>query len=52
MTRADETSLYLNVLTIGKLEKGVAKLPVSSRRTGLEAWVRSDLAFGTSQKRP
>ena len=34
----------LSVLTIGELEKGMVKLPVSSRRTGLETWVRSDLA--------
>jgi len=44
MKRAEETSLYLSVLTIGELEKGIAKLPVSSRRTKLETWVRSDLA--------
>ena len=44
MKRADETSLYLSVLTIGELEKGIAKLPVSSRRTKLETWVSSDLA--------
>ena len=44
MKHADETSLYLSVLTIGELEKGIAKLPVSSRRTKLESWVRSDLA--------
>ncbi len=34
MKRADETSLYLSVLTIGELEKGIAKLPVS-RTTSL-----------------
>jgi len=44
MKRADETSLYLSVLTIGELEKGIGKLPVPSRRTRLETWVRSDLA--------
>src|SRR3989304_8607735 len=44
MKRADETSLYLSVLTIGELEKGIAKLPLSSRTTRLETWVRSDLA--------
>lgn len=40
----DETSLYLSVLTIGEIEKGIAKLPVSSRREKLETWVRRDLA--------
>ena len=44
MKRADENSLYLSVLTIGELEKGIAKLPASSRRTRLETWVRHDLA--------
>ena len=44
MKGADETSLYLSVLTIGELEKGIAKLAVSSRRTKLETWVRTDLA--------
>ena len=44
MKGVEETSLYLSVLTIGELEKGIAKLPASSRRTKLETWVRSDLA--------
>ncbi len=44
MKRADETSIYLSVLTIGELEKGIAKLPVSSRRTGRETCVKRDLA--------
>ena len=40
----DEASLYLSVLTIGEIEKGIAKLPESSRREKLETWVRRDLA--------
>jgi len=44
MKRADETSIYLSVLTIGELKKDIAKLPVPSRRTRLETWVKSDLA--------
>ena len=44
LKRTDETSLYLSVLTIGEIEKGIAKLPASSRREKLEAWVRRDLA--------
>jgi len=39
----DEGSLYLSVLTIGELEKGVARLPASVRRSRLQAWVRRDL---------
>ena len=44
LKRTDEASLYLSVLTIGEIEKGIAKLPASSRREKLETWVRRDLA--------
>ncbi len=40
----DEASLYLSVLTIGELEKGIARLPASARRSRLLTWVRRDLA--------
>lgn len=39
----DETVLYLSVVTIGELEKGIARLPVSARKTRLQSWVRRDL---------
>lgn len=41
--RHDESALYLSVLTIGELEKGIARLPASARRTRLQSWVRRDL---------
>ena len=44
LKHADEASLYLSVLTIGEIEKGIAKLPASSSREKLETWVRRDLA--------
>ena len=40
----EESALFLSVLTIGELEKGIAKLPASARKTKLLAWVRRDLA--------
>ena len=40
----DEATLHLSVLTIGELEKGVARLPASVRRSRLQSWVRRDLA--------
>jgi predicted nucleic acid-binding protein len=44
MKRADGTSLDLSVLIIGELEKGIAKQPLSFRRTKkIETWVKSDL---------
>jgi predicted nucleic acid-binding protein len=39
----DEASLYLSVLTIGELEKGIVGLPASARRNWLQSWVRRDL---------
>jgi predicted nucleic acid-binding protein len=35
--------LSISVLTLGELEKGVALLPRSRRRTALETWLRTDL---------
>ena len=40
----DESALFLSVITIGELEKGIARLPASSRKSKLQAWVRRDLA--------
>jgi len=39
----DEVSLHLSVVTIGELEKWIARLPASTRRTRLQSWVRRDL---------
>jgi toxin FitB len=39
----DEDSLYLSVLSIGELERGIAKLPASRKKTRLGAWVREDM---------
>lgn len=41
---ADETTLYVSVLTLGELEKGIAKLSSPARRTKIEKWVREELA--------
>jgi len=34
----DEEGLFLSVITIGELEKGIAKLPDSTKRATLEQW--------------
>lgn len=39
----DEALLYLSVLTLGEIRKGVASLPQSRRRTLLESWLNSEL---------
>jgi toxin FitB len=44
LKRTEEASLFLSVLTIGEIEKGIARLPALARREKLETWVRHDLA--------
>ena len=39
----DENSLFLSVLTIGELHKGISKLPDSVRKEELRHWVNHDL---------
>lgn len=43
LAQCDEDSLFLSVLTVGELEKGIAKLADSRRRSRLASWVRKDL---------
>lgn len=40
---ADESLLYLSVLTLGEIRKGIAVLPSSHRRTRLETWLELEL---------
>ncbi len=39
----DEDVLYLSVLTLGEIRKGLAALPVGKRRTALERWLEIEL---------
>ena len=39
-----EDQLFISVITLGELEKGIAKLPGSARGKTLEAWVRNDVS--------
>lgn len=40
---ADESLLYISVLTLGEIRKGVAALPQSRRRSQLETWLEVEL---------
>ena len=40
---ADESLLYVSVLTLGEIRRGAAFLPQSKRRTQLEIWLELDL---------
>ena len=39
----NESLLYLSVLTLGEIRRGIATLPQSRRRATLEAWLDRDL---------
>jgi toxin FitB len=39
----DEESLYLSVLTLGEIQKGIAKVADTHRRTTLQLWLDKDL---------
>lgn len=39
----DESLLYLSVLTLGEIRRGISVLPQSRRRATLEAWLEKDL---------
>ena len=43
MDAADETLLYLSVLTLGEIRKGLVKLAQGKRRTLLETWLEVEL---------
>ncbi|MEE8119982.1 MAG: type II toxin-antitoxin system VapC family toxin [Anaerolineales bacterium] len=39
----DSESVFLSVITIGELKKGIEKLPDSKRKKKLESWLEEDL---------
>lgn len=43
LDQQDEQSLFLSVLALGELQKGISRLPDSAKRDALQAWVSHDL---------
>lgn len=41
----DEGDLYISVLTVGEIEKGIARLSPSARKTRLTNWLEHDLCI-------
>ncbi len=44
LTSQLEESLYMSVLTFGEIEKGIARLPASKRKTNLEVFLENLVA--------
>jgi len=43
LDRLDPNTIYLSVITIGEIRKGIEKLPPSKRRERIKEWLESDL---------
>ncbi len=41
--QVEEEKLFISVLTLGEIEKGITKLSVSVRKTSLKEWIEKDL---------
>ncbi len=43
VSKTEETHLFISVLTIGEIHKGIEKLPESTKKEKLHKWVNYDL---------
>jgi tRNA(fMet)-specific endonuclease VapC len=43
VSSADELSLYISVISIGEIQKGIMRLPESPRKDELSKWLQSEL---------
>jgi tRNA(fMet)-specific endonuclease VapC len=43
LDRLDPNTIYLSVITIGEIRKGIEKLPPSKRRDAVKEWLEVDL---------
>ena len=43
LARQHEGDLYLSVLTLGEIQKGISQLPPGRKRTSLQSWLDGDL---------
>lgn len=43
VSKAEESNLFISVLTIGEIHKGIEKLPASKKKEQLHKWVNQDL---------
>ena len=50
VAKAEESRLFISVLTIGEIYKGIAKLPKSKKKEKLYEWVKYDLKERFSER--
>ena len=44
LSSKNNESLYISVITIGEIQKGISRLPTSKKRLMLQKWLDNDLA--------
>ena len=50
LASADELSLYLSVISVGEIQKGIAHLPDSARKDALVRWLEVELVQRFSER--
>lgn len=43
LDHTDDSLIYLSVITIGEIKKGIERLPASTRKTALRDWLTDEL---------
>ena len=43
LEKVDPDNIYLSVITLGEIKKGIEKLPASKRKNTLESWFKEEL---------
>ena|SRR3982751_1017448 len=43
LTKLDPEKVFLSVVTVGEIQKGIEKLPASKRKEALRVWLKDDL---------
>jgi tRNA(fMet)-specific endonuclease VapC len=43
LAKLDPETVFLSVVTLGEIQKGIAKLPASKRKEALRTWLKDDL---------
>lgn len=45
ISRQNDDTLYLSVISIGEIQKGISKLPHSPKREKIQRWLETDLVY-------
>jgi tRNA(fMet)-specific endonuclease VapC len=50
LQRLDPENLFLSVITMGEIRKGIEKLPESLRKKNIQAWFENELLMGFEER--